>query len=672
MLLKSIKYHNFRPFFGDQEIIFSNKNDDPSKNVVVILGENTHGKSTIILSFIWCLYGENRFNQKDILNKKVQRNMSFGEKEKAWVEVNFSDAGINYTIRRTQAFSMGVNGLQTNENDATPSLTYVDEKTGETKKAKFSHEVETIINSILPKDLAGFFFFEGEKNNEISKKDMGAAVKTLLGLEAYDKMRSHLYGSQTQSTPYSGSVMGIYLEKQKDESGDKAKEEYKKSQDAEIEAEEVGRRLAEIDVEINNYEADIEDVNDILRQAAPTKEIQANRDTIRKSLERENNNLESNIKKFINMFGSDSLPVLMLPFMTMAEKKLSELDVSDKGIKGIEAPAIHALLNRGFCLCGTDLKEGSAAYKNVYKYIDFLPPKNVGTLISEMNESIVDYRERARLFANNFEECYANIQKSISTIDDLEGQDKDLLKKISEIGSVDTSIAEERLANAKIRLNQLRREKDEKIATKTNLETAKENAIKKFNEYKNKSDKAEKYQRYYFYAQAIYNWVNNQYSKKENAMRERLAAYVKELFNNMYSGEREISIDEKYNIVMNYKGGDLDDTGGLRVLQYFAYIGGLVKLAYETMLEREKDDEGNEEVLGEQYPLVLDAAFSHADEKHVVAIAKGLSASTTQLVFAVMRKDWKYAKEGLSGKISKLYELEKISEDEVKIQEVSA
>lgn len=69
MLLKKIKYHNFRPFIGDQEIDLTPDNDE-GKNVIVILGNNTFGKSTFVLSFIWCLYGESRFSRKDdILNK---------------------------------------------------------------------------------------------------------------------------------------------------------------------------------------------------------------------------------------------------------------------------------------------------------------------------------------------------------------------------------------------------------------------------------------------------------------------------------------------------------------------------------------------------------------------------------------------------------------------------
>ena len=48
MILKKIKFHNFRPFIGDQTIDLSS--EDKEKNVTVILGSNTFGKTTYVLS----------------------------------------------------------------------------------------------------------------------------------------------------------------------------------------------------------------------------------------------------------------------------------------------------------------------------------------------------------------------------------------------------------------------------------------------------------------------------------------------------------------------------------------------------------------------------------------------------------------------------------------------
>ncbi len=197
MLLKSISYQDFRPFKGNQTIDLTSKSKDDNNTVTVIIGNNTYGKSTFVLSFIWCLYGESRFNRpNDILNKKVEMALEKDESAVAWVEVVFEDGGKEYTMRRTQEFRKTEKSLKAS--DSVASLVYTGSDGQTHKVGPMQHDINLAIKSILPQDLSSFFFFEGEKDNEIRKKDLGKSVRTLLGLEAFDNMRSHLYGSQTQ------------------------------------------------------------------------------------------------------------------------------------------------------------------------------------------------------------------------------------------------------------------------------------------------------------------------------------------------------------------------------------------------------------------------------------------------------------------------------------------
>ena len=132
MLLKSISYKDFRPFKGNQYIDLTPKDDNKDATVTVIIGNNTYGKSTFVLSFIWCLYGESRFNRpNDILNKKVEKELDVNEKATASVEVVFEDGGKEYTMKRVQEFKKTEKGLKASESEA--SLVYVDEN-GQTQK----------------------------------------------------------------------------------------------------------------------------------------------------------------------------------------------------------------------------------------------------------------------------------------------------------------------------------------------------------------------------------------------------------------------------------------------------------------------------------------------------------------------------------------------------------
>lgn len=667
MLLKSISYKDFRPFKGIQSVELMPSVENKEATTTVIIGNNTFGKSTFVLSFIWCLYGESRFNRpNDILNKKVEKALDIDETAVAWVKVTFEDSKKEYTMKRSQEFKKSKKGLKASESEAT--LIYVDEDGQTQKVGPLQHDVNMAIKSILPQDLASFFFFEGEKDNEIKRKDLGKAVRTLLGLEAFDKMRSHLYGSQNQSTPYANSVMGFYLEKQKDESGDKAQKEWDKKIAAEAELKRAMSRLEELDIEIKKYEDAINDINAKLREAEPAKELQKRRDDIAKELLQHEKDLEKKNKEFLLMWGKEGVPLLVTPLLSKAEAKLDQMNITDKGIKGIEAKAIRELLHRGICLCGTDLREGTVAYKNVERYIDYVPPKAIGTLVSDLKETISISRGNNKEFVEKFEDTYCEIQSIKTRIRELEAEDRSKLAEISRIGEIDLGTAEDDLIRYKGYIYNFRDERDTQIGIKTSKESEIETATNNFNMYKGKNEKAKQNQLYYRYAEEIYRWVDANYSKKDEELRKRLSRNVSTLFDNMYSGRREVTIDEKYNIFLTVDGEEVDLTGGLRVIQYFAYVGGLVKLAYEVMNERQNAEGEASTTMGEQYPLVLDAAFSHADDIHTHNIAKELSTATNQLILALMKKDWLYAKSGLIGKVGRMYELVKIDEEEARIE----
>ena len=390
-------------------------------------------------------------------------------------------------MKRTQEFRKTEKGLKASDSEAT--LVYVDID-GQTRKVgPMQHDVNMAIKSILPQDLSSFFFFEGEKDNEIKKKDLGKAVRTLLGLEAFDNMRSHLFGSQNQSTPYSTSVMGYFLEKQNSESDDKAQAEWKKKLDAELEWTNANKRISELDDQIKNYEELIDGINAKLREAGPAKELQKRRDEIAKEIETFEKQLDKKNKEFLLMFGKEGVSLFVTPLLTRAEDRLDKMDIADKGIKGIEAKAIRELLHRGICLCGMDLKEGSPAYKNVEKYIDYVPPKSIGTIVRDLKETIVVNRESNRDFVKAFEDAYSDIEVIKQRIRTLESEDKSKLAEITQIGEIDLGTAEEDIVRYKNKLSELREERDTQISIRTNKESEISTATNNYNMYKGKSDK---------------------------------------------------------------------------------------------------------------------------------------------------------------------------------------
>ena len=81
MLIKTLRMENFRQFRGTTKVDFS---CDPNKNVTIILGDNTFGKTTLLQAFNWCFYGKVNFDQRPdfLLNYELSEEMRNGGRDK--------------------------------------------------------------------------------------------------------------------------------------------------------------------------------------------------------------------------------------------------------------------------------------------------------------------------------------------------------------------------------------------------------------------------------------------------------------------------------------------------------------------------------------------------------------------------------------------------------------
>lgn len=666
MLLRKIKFHDFRQFYGDQEIDFT---IEDGKNTVVVLGDITSGKSTLILSFIWCLYGKNKFNRKlDILNKKRESYMSSMDKEEAWVEVEFEDSGKIYVIKRTQSFTMQPNGTLLQDKDTSVDMIYTGND-GQTSKVSSRLEINRQISSILPEELSSYFFFEGEKDNNLEQKDLKQAVKTLMGMDVYENALKHLYGT-TSNNPSKNSVIGYYREKQKEASSEDAQAKYDEIEHLAGEIEKLNKDVQEIKSQIDEYEAKSKEVDEKRRKAEPTKELQNRLDDIKKNIVSRKDDLECDQKDFISEFGDKSVNIFIAPFITNAKEKLKEMKIDDKGLEGLTSVTIKGLLKRKKCLCGTDLFEGSPAYRSVSSYLDYVPPKSIGSVVNELSSELDSRLFLSENATEKLEGKYSRVLKYRDEINELQKEEKLIKEKLKEIekenGNPDIVLLNETYNNCQSRIKDLTYQQVRKRVDIEQKKSQKEKAEKEYAMLKAKKGEALKYEIYYKYACALYERFKKNYEKYEKDMKEKLTEYIIEMFNSIYAGKRELEIDDKYQIALKYNGKLADESGGLRVIKYFSFVGGLAKLAADTMRKS-----SNDEKLGEVYPLVLDAAFSNTDEGHTERIARELSKNTSQLVLAIKKSDWSYAKAGVAGRIASVYELEKIDEIETQIKKVS-
>lgn len=157
MLLKSIKFKNFRQFI-DEEISFST---DKDKNVTFIMANNYTGKTTIANAFTWCLFGKTNFTNGILLNRKIQNELPPRSEVSVEVEVRLQYGNNDYCVKRTQNYKnnpmmYGAKSIiQPDKSDL--YITYKDPETGLTKPIP-PDKVQDTLNIIIPQDLADYFF----------------------------------------------------------------------------------------------------------------------------------------------------------------------------------------------------------------------------------------------------------------------------------------------------------------------------------------------------------------------------------------------------------------------------------------------------------------------------------------------------------------------------------
>ena len=197
MIINKLEMCDFRQYIGLQEVEFST---DSEKNVTVLIGVNTSGKTTIIRAFEWCLYGKNGFEDTVLLNSEVRENMKVEDVQETWVAVTFTHDEKVYTIKRSQRYICVErhveNGKVVVELGKKPQediiLEYL-QKDGQTKSKIDKSNIEESMNRVLPKDLSDYFFFGGERISGIANRtDLSKAVRGLMRLDVLENAYTHL------------------------------------------------------------------------------------------------------------------------------------------------------------------------------------------------------------------------------------------------------------------------------------------------------------------------------------------------------------------------------------------------------------------------------------------------------------------------------------------------
>ena len=640
MLIKKLELENFRQYIGSQTIEFSTDRD---KNVTVLIGVNTSGKTTLVRAFEWVLYGTNEFDDKVLLNKNVAENMQVGETKAVKGELTIeheSETGetITYVIERKQIYTCTGTSVRANVSEAKISYLQPDGQT----KTKLDTDFYMNVERILPRRLSNYFFFGGERvGNIATKDDIKDSVQGLMGLDVLNNAISHL------------RTVINKLKKSLDFSGDsKAIDTQNKLNGAIVRKQECENELNTVTEQLEYYQAEKEKYAALLRANEETAAAQKRReqlDNIIKSLE---DRIARDKKDLVSAFSRNSFAFFSLPILKKTVEMLNSSEDETESVPEMTAASIDYILKRGVCICGTCVSEGSAAEKHLLCEKAKQPPESIGSLVRR-------YREQAMDYISSSDNYYEAIESRIAT---LRADQRELGLRIDERASLDESLKgakdvstlEQQYQTAERRVKEFDKRKASLLETIGSCKRDISNYEKALETLTKANQKNARISLNIDYAQAVFDWVSEAYYSRESIVRGRLEEKVNANFGMMYHGSRTVTIDDKYRV--KYIDVTTEESDGLKAVKSFAFVSGLVDLAKEA-LNSDSSKEAN--TTPQYYPLVMDAPFSNVDEIHIKNISAILSRSAEQVIIAVMQKDWEPAAEIMAPLVGRSYRIEK-------------
>lgn len=626
---------------GENTIKFS---CDPKRNVTVVLGDNTVGKTTIAQAFRFGLYGmiqmERGRKQEDytLLNKDVIAMMDANSRGKVSVSIAMrqDDEDRRYFLRREIVYKRicPTYRIEPLSKQVKLSYTGIQNHAGAIVDVA-QKEIQTVIQELLPRDLSQFFLFDGEKwndgGNSGQKEDIKESVHKLTGLTSVYNAMYHLKDmgsnsvlSQVRGKIDKGGAISDSLEK------DVEKEEYFIQKEQE--------KLEVCQKNIAYEEQVLVKIDEYLSSHRETEMAQRAYKELERSLERAKNSQLPAYRTLVQNFSEKGMFYLAKPMLNQCITLLEETKQDRKDIPYIRQASIDYLLSNHRCVCGACLHEGSEAWNNLLQQREYLPPADLGSLLGNFRSTARQWNNRGEGLVEQILEQAKQVKKNLEEYIDLQNRYISEGKRLDE--NIDFAAKRKEEAECKTRIRRLERDLH---AIEDNI-ALKKRHIEKINteleEMAVKSASNRMYQEQIEWITALYGRLKEEYSAKEKKTFVSLNQKIQDNFYRMFQAkDKKVELDKKYNINMLYKQGDAfavekNLSEGEKVARNFAFIAAL--------LEYEKDLKTSGDINATTLPIVLDGPFAKLGKENIKLISAVLPLVADQVIIFMLDKDWKY------------------------------
>ena len=670
MKFKCIKLQDFMRYKGKVKIDFST---DPVNNATVILGDNTGGKTTLAQAFRWCLYEDvinTKHNKKKdvvLLNNEVVSSMTVNSPAKSViVEITIEDGKREYVFNRKAEFrrkSGGPNDYSVSQLGESQFTLQIRED-GEMQDRIFNdiekgNPVSTVVNSILPKSLSNYLFFDGERWNDEKNKsqDIQKSIETILGLSGVQAMMRHLQTDRFNVI----SVLKSHIKNNSEEMNrltelvNKANREGQASNDEMIKLQE---QISELEPIVNYLKEQLEsnrsaeeDQNRLRRCKAERTRLEENQDRY--------------YAEFVKFFSTSArfFASGLLPEITEA---IQSIDLEGKDIPGVTIDTVDYLIEHGECLCGAKAVPGSSTLANLEKLKKLIPPETIGGVAGQLQEKIADWKSQSATFVEDAESKAAIYRDGRDALDEKEDEVARLENRIDrKLNLADVrkryNELEQKIRNLHSRYNRAEGARNTSFASRDEYQT-------RIDELAKASDNNKEVLRAVAYAEAVYEKAANVIKEKEQYVFQDLNILIRDNFEKMFNGkEKYAKLEKDYRVHVYYhqlgQSRNYEETtlsNGEMIAINYVFIVSVLQLAKRyadeenaeeqehktdsigVLLNTVKDSLQNTDATGTlRLPLVLDAPFSNLSNANTGLVASRLPEFAEQVIIFMLDKDWK-------------------------------
>ena len=648
MKLTSIKLCNFRSFYGKTPEITLAGGD--VRNTTMIYGSNGAGKTSILNAFTWVLY--EKFSAafastEQLVNKRAISESQPSQPVECWVEVGWEHEGNRY--RATRGCRVYKNESDVIEAGKTQLKIQV---AGDDGKWYFPlQQAEEIITQILPASLHQYFFFDGERIEEIvrsdNKAEISEAIRTFLGVEVIELSIKHLKDAKKS------------LETELKHIGDaETKQLLNQQEKQELEIDNINKRQTEINQELECQQIFKKEVSNKLRELSAVKELQERKQSLesqKDSLREELKKTRENLKKVISARG-----YTVLLSETTAKFREIFTDLKQKGelTAGISREFINDLLNTGRCICGADLREGTHTHFHVKNLMRKSGSSTVEETAIRMSAQVDEIDKQAVAFWEEADREQVRIQQLRENLNQVELELATIQEQLRKDPNEEISSLQKRLDEIEAKIDDVNREQGANQQEVSHLKTAIDALIKQISKQKQNEEKQSLAQRRINATQDAIDRLSEVKNRQENQFRLQLEQRVQEIFSDISFTPYVPKISEKYelSLVENTTGFEAPvaaSTGENQILS-LSFIASIIDKVRDWSEKRKMMMVPDSST----FPIVMDSPFGSLDANSRRHIARTIPKLANQLVVLVTKTQWRVeVEEEIADKIGKEYVL---------------